>query len=48
MIWRGVGFGGTCLDCEREILQVSGYLVALQACWISGWLSVIDGDEEGD
>lgn len=34
--WRGFGFGGRCLDWEREDSHCWGKRVALQACWIAG------------
>ena len=35
MSWRGVGFGGSCLELDNELTHRSGNRVAaLQSCWI--------------
>ena len=35
MSWRGVGFGGSCLELDKELTHRSGNRVAtLQSCWI--------------
>ena len=35
MSWRGVGFGGSCLELDNELTHRSGNQVAaLQSCWI--------------
>ena len=35
MSWKGVGFGGSCLELDNELTHRSGNQVAaLQSCWI--------------